>query len=312
LDLDNRHGISQWIKKRSAELGFAACGLASAEYLEKDDKILRYWLSEGYQGKMTYLERNHDKRVDPVKLMPGARSIIVLLKNYYPENKLPEEDNYHIAKYAYGNDYHDVIREKLKLLISDLGKVTGPFQARAFTDSAPVLERAWAERAGLGWIGKNTCLINPKLGSYVFIAEIITDLELDYDTRKINDFCGGCNKCIEACPTAALVSPHILDSRKCISYLTIECQDPLPEDEKTNLGDWIFGCDICQEVCPWNRKATPHSEEAFEPSNALMEMSKTKWEKLTRDEFDVLFKDSAMKRTRFDGLRRNIDFLRKM
>jgi epoxyqueuosine reductase len=302
--------ISQWIRKRSAELGFEACGIARADHLADHDNWLKHWLSDGYHGEMNYLERNHEKRVDPRVLMPGAKSVIVFLKNYNPEKSLPEADNFKIARYAYGKDYHDVIKEKLKKLIAELGKLAGPIQARAFTDSAPVLERAWAEKAGLGWIGKNTCLIHPKLGSYVFIAEIITDLELDHDLGKVNDFCGGCTRCLDACPTGALSDPRSLDARKCISYLTIEYRGHLPEEHKPGFRDWIFGCDICQEVCPWNRKAQPHGEMEFNPATLLQEMNKAKWEGLSKEEFEILFRGSAVQRTGFEGLGRNIEFLK--
>jgi len=231
--------------------------------------------------------------------------------NYFPEEALPEPDNYRIAKYAYGRDYHDVIRAKLNQLTAELKAKAGDFQSRAFTDSAPVLERSWAEKAGLGWIGKNTCLIHPKLGSFVFIGEIITDLELEYDTRQINDLCGGCTKCIEACPTQALVEPRLMDARKCISYLTIEYRGVLPAGQESKFNDWIFGCDICQDVCPWNRKAKGHNEPDFRPHPFLKAMNKAKWENLSEDEFRAMFSKSAITRTRYSGLKRNIDFLKK-
>jgi len=256
------------------------------------------------------MNRNHEKRTDPRALLPGARSVISVLMNYYPAETLPDENNYKIAKYAYGKDYHMVIREKLNQLMADLREFAGEHQSRALTDSAPVLERAWAEKAGLGWIGKNTCLIHPKMGSFVFIGEIITDLELEYDNHQINDLCGGCTRCIDACPTGAIVAPRVLDSARCISYFTIEYRGELPEEKKTNFQDWIFGCDICQDVCPWNRKAVPHSENSFKPSSGLLEMDKEKWEQLTEEQFRVFFKESALSRTKFKGLKRNIDFLK--
>jgi epoxyqueuosine reductase len=311
LETGNRHEISQWIKARASELGFAACGIAETAFLEKDEERLDFWLAQGYHGEMAYMARNREKRMDPRLLLPGARSVIVMLMNYFPGENLPEKDNYKISRYAYGKDYHDVIKEKLSLLISGLKQRAGAIQARAFTDSAPVLERAWAEKAGLGWIGKNSCLIHPKIGSFVFIGEIITDLELEYDDQKINDLCGGCNKCAEACPTDALIAPRILDSRKCISYLTIESRDELPLEVRGKFNDWIFGCDICQDVCPWNRKAKSHQEKEFKPKAGLPEMNKTKWEQLTRDEFNNLFSDSAVQRTGYEGLKRNIFFLKK-
>ncbi len=276
--------------------------------MENDEERLNHWLSQGFHGEMGYMARNVEKRLDPGKLLPGARSVIVLLMNYFPEETLPEENNYKIARYVYGKDYHHVIREKLNLLTEELKAVAGEFQSRAFTDSAPVLERSWAEKAGLGWIGKNTCLIHPKIGSFVFIGEIITDLELEYEKQQVNDLCGGCTRCIDACPTGAILAPRLLDARRCISYHTIESKGELPEEDKDKFQDWIFGCDICQEVCPWNRKAAPHKEEAFKPRPELRKMDKAAWEGLTEEQFNELFKDSAVLRTKYSGLKRNIEF----
>jgi epoxyqueuosine reductase len=311
LETSDRHRISQWIKSRAEGLGFATCGIAEATFLEKDDERLNHWLLNGYHGEMEYMAGNRGKRTDPRNLLPGARSVVLFLMNYYPADNPPAENNYKIAKYAYGKDYHLVIREKLNQLMAELKNLAGDHQSRAFTDSAPVLERAWAEKAGLGWIGKNTCLIHPKLGSFVFIGEIITELELEYDDHQINDLCGGCNRCIEACPTGAILEPRLLDAGKCISYLTIEYRGELPQKEKDNFNDWIFGCDICQDVCPWNRKATPHNERAFNPSAGLLEMDKELWEQLAEDQFKELFEASAVNRTKFKGLKRNIFFLKK-
>ena len=306
----NPKELSQWIKTRATELGFSACGIVRAGHLDEDEKRLRQWLQSGYHGEMGYMERNHEKRVDPGKLVPGARSVIIVLMNYFTEKKLPEKDNYKIAKYAYGKDYHDVIRGRLNRMISEITDKTGPVHARAFTDSAPVLERALAEKAGLGWIGKNTCLIHPKIGSFFFIGEIIIDLVLEYDDAKINDLCGGCTRCIDACPTAAIVRPGLLDSRKCISYFTIEFKGDLPEMMKEQFNDWIFGCDICQDVCPWNRKAAPNGIPEFQPSQLLTEMNKERWENLSEEAFRALFRGSAVRRTKFSGLKRNINFLK--
>jgi len=311
LETSDRHRISQWIKSRAESLGFAACGIAEATHLEKDDVRLNHWLLHGYHGEMEYMARNREKRTDPRNLLPGARSVLLFLMNYYPAENPSAENNYKIAKYAYGKDYHLVIRGKLNQLITEIKTFAGDFQSRAFTDSAPFLERAWAEKAGLGWIGKNTCLIHPKLGSFVFIGEIITDLELEYDDHQINDLCGGCNRCIEACPTGAILAPRLLDAGKCISYLTIEYRGELPREEKDNFKDWIFGCDICQDVCPWNRKAKPHNERTFNPSAGLLEMDKELWGQLTEDQFKELFRESAVNRTKFKGLKRNILFLKK-
>lgn len=309
MNREDRHGISQWIKTRASELGFFACGISPAEFLEADDVRLRHWLSLGYQGEMGYLERNHDLRTDPRELLPGAKSVISFLFNYYPAENPSSENNYKISKYAYGKDYHIVLKNKLKQLVAELRVKTGDMQARAFTDSAPILERAWAEKAGLGWIGKNTCLINPTAGSFVFLAEIITDLELEYDSIRVNDLCGGCTKCIEACPTGAITGPHLLDARKCISYLTIEYHGELPVDQKENFNDWIFGCDICQDVCPWNRRAGAHAEQEFLPDSLLMKMTKEKWKELVPEAFDAMFGKSAVKRAKYEGMKRNISFL---
>jgi len=306
---EHLHGISQWIKTRASELGFAACGITQAGYLEKDDDHLRNWLSLGYQGEMSYMERNHDLRTDPRELLPGARSVICFLLNYFPAENPSSENNYKIAKYAYGQDYHAIIKNKLKQLIKELREKTGDMQARAFTDSAPILERAWAEKAGLGWIGKNTCLISPTAGSFVFLAEIITDLELEYDIIRVNDLCGGCTKSIEACPAQAIIGPHLLDSRKCISYLTIEYHGELPAGQKENFNDWIFGCDICQDVCPWNRKTRAHEVKEFLPHSTLLKMTKEKWKELMPEKFNSMFSKSAVKRTKYEGLKRNISFL---
>jgi epoxyqueuosine reductase len=309
LQNDKRHELAEWIKSRAIELGFSGCGITEAGYLQGEKDRLENWLEKGYHGEMHYMTVNVEKRLDPAQLVPGAKSVIVLLMNYFPEEILPDEGNYKIAKYAYGKDYHDIIKGKLHRLIKELSEYAGPFQARAFTDSAPVLERAWAEKAGLGWIGKNTCLIHPKIGSFAFIAAIITDLELESDNNHINDLCGGCTRCIDYCPTGAIIAPRILDSRKCISYLTIEYRGELPQAEKEQFDDWIFGCDICQDVCPWNKKSQSHNEDAFKPLPELKEMSRERWHSLTREDFNRLFKSSAVKRTRFEGLKRNIGFL---
>ena len=320
--------ISEWIKKKALELGFSACGIARADNLQREAIGLRERLSKGYNGEMAYLAQYTEKRNDPRVLLVGARSVISVLLNYYPTENLPFDNNYRFARYALGRDYHEVIREKLDILIEDLrlkasppsppgplfrtecsGREPGTFKARSFIDSAPVFEKPWAQRAGLGYPGKNSLLINPTLGSFVFIGEIITDLELEYDQPFEKDLCGRCTRCLDACPTGALVGPRELDARKCIAYLTIEYQGELPEPEKQKFGDWIFGCDICQEVCPWNGFARPSEIEAFRPSEALKAMNKEKWNALTREVFQSLFKGSAVKRTKFEGLRRNIDFL---
>ena len=313
----DRHELTRWIKSKAESLGFVACGVSRADLPAEDSSRLNSWLADGFQGDMGYMERNKEKRLDPRLLVPGARSVISFLISYYPEKEIPQKDNYKIARYAYGKDYHFVIREKLHLITRELAdRVSNPRvgnpvlpASRVFTDSAPVLERTWAVKASLGFIGKNTCLINPKLGSFVFIAEIITGIELEYDTATVNDMCGGCTRCIDACPTGAITAPRRLDARRCISYHTIESRKELPPEQKDRFGDWIFGCDICQEVCPWNRKAIPHHEKQFLPANELLEMNKQKWEALNREEFDTMFHESAIQRTTYEGIKRNIIFL---
>lgn len=320
-------------------------GIARAEHMDAEAARLEQWLKQGYHGEMSYMANHFDMRVDPTKLVPGAKSVISLLYNYYPEeakakaeakempdaghaSKLttqnsqltkmkapseaaqpPDDEPFKISRYAYGDDYHKVVRRKLKALVNDLKKEIGDFNARVFVDSAPVLERDWAKRSGQGWIGKNTLLIHPKKGSYFFLAEIILDVELEYD-HPMRDHCGTCTKCIDACPTEA-ISPegYVMDGSKCISYLTIELKSQIPESFKGQMEGWIYGCDICQEVCPWNRFSTPHKEPAFEISDQLREMKKEDWLEITEDVFSGLFSQSAVKRAGFAGLKRNIKFL---
>jgi epoxyqueuosine reductase len=306
---DHPDSLSQWIKAQAKKRGFSACGIAHADKLEDEEARLENWLKEGMHGEMKYMERNHEKRLDPRMLLEGAKSVITLLYNYFPATTLPSKNNLHISKYAYGKDYHVVIKEKLHQLIADIREKAGEFNARAFTDSAPVLERAWASRSGLGWIGKNTCLIHPKHGSFFFLAEIITELELESDATRINDLCGGCTRCIDSCPTGAIMAPRVLDSRKCISYLTIEYRGDLAHEFQESFGNMIFGCDICQDVCPWNRFSASHSERQFDPSEKLKSMTREKWHELTGEDFEDIFKDSAVQRTRYKGLKRNIQFV---
>lgn len=303
--------LSQWIKQRSTELGFDYCGLAPATFLEDEAPRLEQWLKSGMHGEMQYMENYFDKRLDPRKLVDGAKSVIVFLKNYFPEKEIDHTNNYIVSKYAYGKDYHFVIKEKLKELIAEMEARAGAINARAFVDSAPVLERAWAAKAGLGWIGKNANFIHPKAGSFFFIAEIITDLELEYDQPKDNDFCGACRNCIDACPTQAIVGDRVIDSKKCISYLTIELKDQIPEEFNGQFKDRIFGCDICQDVCPWTRFSTPHQETQFIPNQQLNGLTKKGWEELSEESFRIVFKKSAVKRTKYSGLTRNIRFVKK-
>ena len=300
---------SQLIKKEAARLGFSACGIAKATYLENEAPRLEKWLKENRHGKMSYMENHFDKRLDPSKLVPGAKSVVMLQYNYYPESK-QRSDTYKIAKYAYGEDYHFVIKEKLYALLNHIEEKTGKVSARVFTDSAPVLERVWAQRSGLGWIGKNSLLLSKNRGSFYFLAEIILDLELEYDNPLQTDHCGTCTRCIDACPTGAILQNKTIDGSKCISYLTIELRDEIPSEFKEKFDDWMFGCDICQDVCPWNRFSLPHTEPRFNPHPDLLAMSKKDWEAINEETFKRLFKKSAVKRTKFKGLLRNISFIK--
>ncbi len=298
--------LTAWLKNRAVELGFSACGIARAGLLETEAIQLEKWLKAGMQGEMAYMENHFDKRTDPRKLLDGAKSVIVFLFNYFPKTILPEDDNYILSRYAYGEDYHFVIKDKLYQLIAELKELAGEINARPFVDSAPVLERAWAEKAGLGWVGKNANLIVPKKGSFYFISEIITDLELDYDQPRNNDFCGDCRRCLDACPTQAIVAPKVVDARRCISYLTIELKNEIPAEFAGQFHDRIFGCDICQDVCPWTKFSLPHQEPRFEPNPDFKFMKKADWENLSQELFSHIFRKSAVKRTTYNGLMRNI------
>ena len=301
--------LSQKIQNKALELGFYACGISKADFLTEDAERLKKWLSEEKHADMAYMEGYFDKRIDPRKLIENARSVISVLYNYTPKTNLPSDNNYKISTYAYGTDYHFVLKKKLNSLLEFITTQVGENNSRGFVDSAPVLDRAWAKRAGLGWVGKNTCLITKEQGSYFFIGEIITDIELEYNESYVPNHCGGCSRCIEACPTKAL-TPYALDSRKCISYWTIEYRGgSIPEPLKNKFEDWIFGCDICQQVCPWNRLAEPHSDPEFAPSEELLNMRKPDWEELDEIKFKEVFKKSPVKRTKFNGLKRNIQFL---
>lgn len=296
------------IKQKALELGFSAIGISKADFLENESKQLKVWLNKGYHGEMQYMENHFDKRVDPRKLVDGAKSIISVLYNYYPEEK-QVQNTYKVSKYAYGRDYHYVLKEKLYELLEFINKEIKEVSGRAFVDSAPVMDKVWAAKAGLGWIGKNTNLISKEFGSFVFIGEIIIDLELDYSETPVKDYCGNCTKCIDACPTNA-IRPYQLDARKCISYLTIEKKGEIPSEFKGKWNDWIFGCDICQDVCPWNQKLKPHNQESFKISETLKDMDKTAWENLDKPSFKNLFKNSPVERTKFEGLKRNISFFK--
>ncbi len=301
---------SHLIRTEAARLGFSFVGFAKAEPMDEEARRLEAWLNQGFQGKMAYLENHFDLRTDPTKLVPGAKSVIVLMHNYFPKEKQTDPAAPKLARYAYGEDYHFVLKRKLKDLLHFIRENIGEVNGRCFVDSAPVLERDWAKRTGIGWTGKNTLLINPKAGSYFFLAELILDLELPPDS-PMRDHCGTCRRCIEACPTDA-ISPegYLLDATKCISYLTIELREAIPEKFRGKMENWMFGCDICQEVCPWNRFSKPHDEPAFEPHPDLMNMKKQEWEEITEEVFQKIFKKSAVKRTKYAGLKRNLDFLK--
>ena len=296
------------LKEQAQALGFDYCGVARAEFLEEEAPRLEAWLRQGKHGAMRYMENHFDKRLDPTKLVEGAKSVVTLMYNYYPEKDLARDDTYQIAKYAYGEDYHFVIKRKLRQLLDFLRDKVGEVHGRAFVDSAPVMERAWAQRSGVGWIGKNSLLLNKQQGSFFFLAELIVDLELVYD-GPVPDYCGTCTRCLDACPTDAIPEPYVVDASRCISYFTIELRDAIPESMRGKFANWIFGCDICQDVCPWNRHAKPHDEPAFEPHPGLEKMDKQDWHEITEEVFRRVFKKSAVKRTKLSGLRRNIKFV---
>ncbi len=303
------HHQTSIIKSESKRLGFLSCGISKAGFLEEEAPHLENWLNNNMNGQMSYMENHFDKRLNPTLLVDGAKSVISLLLNYYP-SELQNENSYKISKYAYGQDYHHVIKEKLKELLYFIETEIGEVSGRAFVDSAPVLDKAWAAKSGLGWVGKNSNLITQKVGSFYFIAELIIDLELEYDSPT-TDHCGSCTACLDACPTEAIVAPYVVDGSKCISYFTIELKDNLPQEMKGKFDDWMFGCDVCQDVCPWNRFSKPHNEPLFEANSDILNFSKSDWEEITVDVFQKVFKNSAVKRTKYEGLLRNINFLKK-
>lgn len=304
----NRSELKQHITQLAKQHGFYGIGFSKAQFLEEEETRLASWLKNNNHGEMSYMENHFDMRLDPRILVPGSKTVISFLYNYYNELEL-NADGFKISKYAYGEDYHDVIKQKLRVFVDEVKQVVGDIEGRVFVDSAPVLEKAWAQKSGLGWIGKNSNLINPKAGSFYFLAEWICDLDLEPDS-PIKDYCGTCTRCIDACPTDAITDSYIVDGSKCISYATIELRkDDLPAEFKGNMENWIYGCDICQDVCPWNRFSIQHTEERFQPKEHLFSMSTSDWEDLTEDVYRELFRKSAVKRTRFEGLKRNIRFV---
>ena len=305
----NKQKLTNFIKSKSVDLGFISCGISKADFLEEEAANLENWLKNEMHGEMSYMERNFDMRLDPRKILNGAKSVISLTYNYYTD-KLQKDENFKISKYAFGTDYHFVIREKLKNLLFLIREKVGDINGRVFVDSAPILERAWAKKSGLGWIGKNTNLISKNVGSFFFLCEIIVDIELDYD-YSTTDHCGTCTACIDACPTNAIVEPYKVDGSRCISYLTIELKENMPEYAKDSYDKWVFGCDICQDVCPWNKFSKPHNEPLFNADEKFLSMSKNEWLEITKETFDKVFKDSPVKRTGYDGLKRNIKFIKR-
>jgi len=304
----NKEAYTRSIKTEAKRLGFMSCGISKADFLEQEAPRLERWLKEQRHGEMRYMENHFDKRLDPRLLVDGARSVISLLLNYYPEEHQTDPEAPKISKYAYGTDYHFVIKDKLKDLLHFIQEHIGEVHGRAFVDSAPVLDKAWAVKSGLGWMGKHSNVLTKQAGSFYFIAELIVDIELMYDT-PVTDHCGSCTACIDACPTQAIVEPYVVDGSKCISYFTIELKDQIPNEVHGKFDNWMFGCDVCQDVCPWNRFSKSHKEPLFNPHPDLLSMSKKDWEEITEDVFKELFKKSAVKRTKFEGLKRNIRFL---
>lgn len=299
---------TQLIKAEAKRLGFLSCGISQANFLEEEAPRLEKWLNKNMNGEMAYMENYFDKRLDPRLLVDDAKSVISVLLNYYPDEQ-QEPDSYKLSKYAYGHDYHHVIKSKLKSLQQFIVQEIGEVNGRAFVDSAPVLDKAWAAKSGLGWIGKHSNLLTRQQGSFYFIAELIVDLELEYD-HPVTDHCGTCTACLDACPTQAIVQPYVVDGSKCISYLTIELKNEIPSEFQGKMDNWMFGCDVCQDVCPWNRFSKAHNEPLFNPHPELLSMTKKDWEEITEDVFKKVFQKSAVKRTKFSGLKRNIEFLK--
>ena len=306
--MKNKKHYTALIKNEAKRLGFISCGISRAEFLEDEAPRLEKWLKMKMNGEMKYMENYFEKRLDPTKLVDDAKSIISLTYNYYPED-LQNKEAPKISKYAYGMDYHYVIKEKLNFFLTFIKDKIGDVHGRAFVDSAPILEKAWAAKSGIGWVGKNSNLITKQVGSFYFLAELIIDLDLDYD-RIESDHCGQCTACIDSCPTEAIAQPYVVDGSKCISYFTIELKENIPQEFKGKFDDWVFGCDICQDVCPWNKFSKPHKEPLFQSSSELMKMSRDEWNEITEETFNKIFKDSAVKRTGYKGLTRNLNFIK--
>ena len=307
MTINSKETYSKFIKAEAKRLGFLACGISKAGFLEQEAPRLEKWLKNNHNGQMAYMENHFDKRLDPTLLVDDSKSVVSLLLNYYPSESQNQE-SFKISKYAYGQDYHFVIKEKLKEFLYSIQENIGEVSGRAFVDSAPVLDKAWAAKSGLGWIGKNSNLLTQKVGSFYFIAELILDLDLEHDHATTNH-CGSCTACIDACPTQAIVAPYVVDGSKCISYYTIELKENIPYEMKGKFDEWMFGCDTCQDVCPWNRFSKPHSEPLFNPNPELLSFSKKDWTEITEETFKKVFKNSPIKRTKYDGLKRNIKFL---
>ncbi|WP_158845816.1 tRNA epoxyqueuosine(34) reductase QueG [Algibacter sp. L1A34] len=305
----NKTDYTKLIKTEAKRLGFLSCGISKAQFLEEEAPRLENYLNKNMNGEMRYMENHFDKRLNPTLLVEDSKSVVSLLLNYFPSEVQQNLDAPKLSKYAYGNDYHHIIKDKLKRLLHFVQDEIGEVSGRAFVDSAPVLDKAWAAKSGLGWIGKHSNLITQQVGSFYFIAELIIDLELEYDSAT-TDHCGSCTACIDACPTEAIVDPFVVDGSKCISYLTIELKENLPNSFKGKMDDWMFGCDVCQDVCPWNRFSKAHNEPLFNPHPELLSMTKKDWEEITEDTFKKVFQKSAVKRTKFTGLKRNINFLK--
>ncbi len=306
--MNTKEKYSQLIKSEALRLGFLSCGISKAGFLEDEAPRLENWLNKNRHGQMSYMENHFDKRLNPTLLVDDAKSVVSLLLNYFP-SEIQNQDSYKISKYAYGQDYHYVIKDKLKDLLRFIQTEIGEVNGRVFVDSAPVLDKAWAAKSGLGWIGKNSNLITKQVGSFYFIAELIIDIDLEYDYAT-TDHCGSCTACLDACPTQAIVAPYVVDGSKCISYFTIELKEQIPDEMKGKFDDWMFGCDVCQDVCPWNRFSKPHQEPLFNPNVEILSYSKKDWQEITDAVFKKVFKNSAVKRTKLEGLKRNISFLK--